>query len=189
MRRTLSIWMEKRCGELPRVLGLFAARGYNIESLTVAETADPSVSQMTLVTRGDDRAIEQIVKRIDKQVRVLKVLDLTACEHVERRLALVRVKAGLSPTLAEVLNLVCLNRLRLVAVSGDSLTFEATGDGEQVSEVFQLLSGLGIADIACTGAVAMPEQATAGDENQCAASKMSVDEVGRISEPLGRSEQ
>ncbi len=175
MRHALLILMEKRCGELSRVLGLFTARGYNVESLTVAETADPSVSQMTLVTTGDDRAIGQLVKRVDKQVRVLRVLDLTAFEHVERRLALVRMKAEVSPTLAEVLNLVCLNRLKLIGVSADSLTFEATGDGDQVSELIQLLSGLGIGDIACTGAVAMPDRANAADENHGAASKTTFD--------------
>ena len=181
MRHTLSILLEKRCGELSRVLGLFTARGYNIESLTVAETLDPSVSQMTLVTTGDDRAIEQIVKRIDKQVRVLKVLDLTGLEHIERGLALVKIKAEISPALMEVLGLVSLNRLKLIEVSGDNLTFEAAGDWDQVTEVIQMLTELGIRDIVRTGPVTMAGQVSAADGNQCAASKVhSIDIEPRL---------
>lgn len=168
MRHTLSILLEKRCGELSRILGLFTARGYNIESLTLAETLDPSVSQMTLVTMGDDRAVEQLVKRIDKQVRVLKVMDLTGLEHIERGLALAKVKVEMSPALAEALNLVSVNRLRLIDVSEDSFTFEATGNWDQVSEVIRLLSDLGIRDIVRSGAVTMTGQEKTADANHYA---------------------
>src|SRR3954466_11767372 len=94
MRHTLSILVENRLGELSRIVGLFSARGYNIESLTVAETLDPNVSRMTLVTRGDDDTIEQIRRQLDKQVRVLKAVDMTSLKHIEREMALINVAAS-----------------------------------------------------------------------------------------------
>src|SRR5207248_9626154 len=92
MRHTLSILVENHYGELARIVGLFSARGYNIESLTVAETLDKGISCVTLVTSGDDRTIEQIVKQVDKLVRVLHVSDLTGSSHFQRELVLINVK-------------------------------------------------------------------------------------------------
>jgi len=121
MRHTLSILVENRFGELSRVVGLFSARGYNIESLTVAETLDPKLSRLTLVTIGDDAAIERITRQLDKQVRVMKVEDVTATPHIEREMALINVKAAAGPARQEVLSLLvvyqCFVVIGLVALA------------------------------------------------------------------------
>jgi acetolactate synthase I/III small subunit len=157
VRRTLSIWVENRSGELLRIVGLFAARGYNIESLTVADTPQRNISLVTVVTTGTDHAIEQIVKRVDKQVCVLKALDVTDLRHAEREIAVVSVKLNVGPALREVLQLVARNRLKLVDVSQETLTLEATGDWAAINEIIALLSSLGIRDIVRSGAVAVAD--------------------------------
>lgn len=99
MRHTLSILVENRSGELSRIVGLFTARGYNIESLTVTATLDPRVARITLVTDGEDHTIEQIAKRVEKQVRVLEVRDVTRLPSIKRELALLQVKPEAGPAL------------------------------------------------------------------------------------------
>lgn len=161
MRHTLSILVENRFGELSRIVGLFSARGFNIESLTVAETLDPSISRVTLVTRGNDQIVEQIIKQLDKQVRVLDVQDLTAFKHIEREMVLINVKAGAGLKRQEVLSLVDIFRAKVVDVSDDGLIVEATGDWNKVSALIRLLKPIGISEIVRTGTVAitrLPEQ-------------------------------
>jgi acetolactate synthase-1/3 small subunit len=155
MRHTLSILVENRFGELSRIVGLFSARGYNIESLTVAETLDPMVSRMTLVTTGDDQAIDKIVRQLEKQVRVLEVVDMTGLKHIEREMALINVKAEAGPARQEVLSLVGIFRAKVVDVSGDGIIIEATGDWSKVSALIELLRPLGIREIVRTGTVAI----------------------------------
>jgi acetolactate synthase-1/3 small subunit len=155
MRHTLSILVENRFGELSRVVGLFSARGYNIESLTVAETLDPNVSRMTLVTRGDDDTIEQIRRQLDKQVRVLKATDMTSLKHIEREMALVNVAASAGAARQEVLSLVGIFRAKVVDVSDDGIIVEATGDWSKVSALIDLLKPFGIREIVRTGTVAI----------------------------------
>lgn len=180
MRRTLSVWVENRSGELSRIVGLFTARGYNIESLTVAETPDPNVSLITVVTTGTDHAIEQIVKRVDKQVRVLKALDVTDLQHAEREMALVSVKAKVGAAVREALQLIVQNRLRLVDVSEDSITLEASGDRAAINEIIALLSSLGIQEIVRSGAVALADlpQRAAGREAASPAMNLCSSESG-----------
>src|SRR5512140_2459517 len=103
MQHTISVLVENEFGVLARVAGLFSGRGFNIESLTVAETLDPTVSRMTLVTRGDDKVLEQITKQLNKLVSVIKVIDFLEARHVERELALIKVTAD-ERTRAEVMN-------------------------------------------------------------------------------------
>lgn len=155
MRHTLSVLVENRFGELSRIVGLFSARGYNIESLTVAETLDPTLSRVTLVTTGNDQIIEQIVKQLNKQVRVLTVLDLTGHKHVEREMALINVKTSPGPERQELLSLVSIFRAKVVDVSSDGLIIEATGDGNKVRAFIDLLKPYGIRDIVRTGTVAI----------------------------------
>ena len=155
MRHTLSILVENRFGELSRIVGLFSARGYNIESLTVAETLDRSVSRMTLVTTGDDETIEKIVRQLDKQVRVLKVVDMTGFKHIEREMALINVRAEAGPSRQEVLSLVGIFRAKVVDVSADGIVVEATGDWGKVSALIELLKPLGVREIVRTGTVAI----------------------------------
>src|SRR5215471_3375523 len=125
MRHTLSILVENRYGELARIVGLFSARGYNIESLTVAETLDSGISCVTLVTSRDDRTIEQIVKQVNKLVRVLRVTDLTTTSHFERVLVLINVKTDANAAMQTVLSRVSRNRLRVAEVMEDGLIIEA----------------------------------------------------------------
>ncbi|HKD78068.1 MAG TPA: acetolactate synthase small subunit [Candidatus Angelobacter sp.] len=155
MRHTLSIIVENHYGELARIVGLFSARGYNIESLTVAETLDPSISCVTLVTAGDDRTIEQIVKQVDKLVRVLHVADLTGSAHLERELVLINVTTGSSAALQTVLSLVAQDHLRVAEVMNDGLIIEATGEWKHINTLVEALRPLGIRHIVRTGTVAV----------------------------------
>jgi acetolactate synthase-1/3 small subunit len=155
MRHTLSVLVENRFGELSRIVGLFSARGYNIESLCVAETLDPEISRVTLVTSGDDRTIEQITKQLNKQVRVRSVVDLTGLRHVERELVLINVGASDGPARQEVLGLVKVFRAEVVDVSDDGMLIEVTGDWSKVSALIDLLRPLGIRGIVRTGPVAI----------------------------------
>jgi|SRR5215831_15825822 len=155
MRHKLSVLVENRFGELSRIVGLFSARGLNIESLSVAETLDPSVSRMTMVTAGDDHAIEQITKQLNKQVRVLSALDMTDVKHIEREMALISVNTEPGPSRQEVLILADLYRAEIVDVSHDGITLEATGDWDKISALVELLRPIGIREIVRTGTVAI----------------------------------
>lgn len=154
MRRTLSILVENRPGELSRVLGVFTARGQLIESLSVAKALDPGLLRITLVTTAQEQALQQIVKRIDRQVRVLEVADLTAHASAERELALVRLEADLGPELLEVLKLVVANHLRLIEANSGYLTLESTGDWKTVQEIVARVNALGASTVR-SGAVAV----------------------------------
>src|SRR5215813_7745735 len=155
MRHTLSIVVENHYGELARIVGLFSARGYNIESLTVAETLDPDISCVTLVTVGNDRTIEQIVKQVNKLVRVLHVADLTCESHFERELVLINVKTETSAAMQTVLTLVSRNHLRVAEVMEDGLIIEATGEWKHINSLVEELMPFGIRHIVRTGTVAV----------------------------------
>lgn len=155
MRHTLSIMVENRFGELSRIVGLFSARGYNIESLTVAETLDPKVSRMTLVTTASDEMMEQITRQLNKLVRVIEAVDMTGFKHIEREMALINVTAEAGPARQEVLSLAAIFRAKVVDVSKDGIIIEATGDWAKVSALIELLEPLGIRAIVRTGAVAI----------------------------------
>ncbi len=154
MRHTISLTVENQFGVLARVAGLFSGRGYNIESLSVAETLDPSVSKMTIVTSGDDKIIEQIIKQLNKLINSIKVVDLTVTDHVEREMVLIKVSAS-GESRTEVLRLVDIFRGKIVDVSPDTFVIELTGDEEKISAVLNLLKPLGVKDIVRTGKVAM----------------------------------
>lgn len=154
MRHTISVLVENEFGVLSRVAGLFSGRGFNIESLTVAETLDPSVSRITLVTRGDDQVLVQITKQLNKLVSVIKVLDFTETRHVERELALIKVTADES-TRSELMHIVDIFRCKVIDVSPQSYLIEVTGDDDKISALLELLQPLGIKEIARTGKVAM----------------------------------
>jgi acetolactate synthase-1/3 small subunit len=158
MRHTLSIVVENRFGELARIVGLFSARGYNIESLTVAETLNPDISCVTLVTSGDDRTIEQIVKQVNKLVRVLHVSDLTGSGHFEREMVLINVRTETSEALHTVLSLVADDHLRVAEVMDDGLIIEATGEWKDINELVTRLMPFGIRHIVRTGTVAVSKQ-------------------------------
>jgi acetolactate synthase-1/3 small subunit len=154
MRHTINVLVENEFGVLARVAGLFSGRGFNIESLSVAETLDPSVSTMTIVTRGDDQVLEQITKQLNKLISVIKVTDLLGKEYVAREMVLVKVAAK-TETRAEILNITDIFRGKVVDVSSKSYTIEVTGDVEKIKAFLDLLKPMGIKEVARTGQVAL----------------------------------
>jgi acetolactate synthase-1/3 small subunit len=146
--------VENEFGVLARVAGLFSGRGFNIESLSVAETLDPSISTMTIVTRGDDQILEQITKQLNKLVSVIKVTDLLGKEYVAREMVLVKVAAK-TETRAEILNITDIFRGKVVDVSPKNYTIEVTGDVEKIKAFLALLKPMGIKEVARTGQVAL----------------------------------
>src|SRR5262245_13530368 len=137
-KHTIAILVENRFGVLSRVAGLFSARGYNIESLSVGETLDPEVSRMTIVVPGDEFVIEQVMKQRHKLIDVIKVNDLTDEDHVERELVLIRVNAEPQHR-AEILRVGDIFRAKVVDVTPSSYTLEATGDEGKISALIELL--------------------------------------------------
>lgn len=154
MSHVLSVLVENEPGVLARVAGLFSGRGFNIESLNVAPTLDEGVSHMTITTAGDDAIIEQIIKQLRKLVTVIKVVHMNEVKSIQRRMALIKVHAG-DAGRAEVLRIADIFRCKVVDVSPDELTLEATGDEEKILALVSLLQRFGIKEIARTGAVAM----------------------------------
>jgi acetolactate synthase-1/3 small subunit len=154
MRHTINVLVENEFGVLARVAGLFSGRGFNIESLSVAETLDPSVSTMTIVTRGDDQVLEQITKQLNKLVSVIKVTDLLGKEYVAREMVLVKVAAK-TETRAEILNITDIFRGKVVDVSSKHYTIEVTGDVEKIKAFLELLKPMGIKEVARTGQIAL----------------------------------
>jgi acetolactate synthase-1/3 small subunit len=154
MRHTISVLVENEFGVLARVAGMFSGRGFNIESLTVAETLDPTVSRITLVTRGDDQVLEQVEKQLNKLVNVISVSDFGNSPHVEREMALLKVTAD-EKTRAEVMNIVDIFRGKVIDVGPHSYIVEVTGGEEKIQAILELLRPLGIKEIVRTGTVAM----------------------------------
>lgn len=157
MRHTISILVDNEPGVLSRVTGLFSGRGFNIESLCVAETTEPMVSRITLVTRGDDAIAEQIIKQLHKLINVIKVLDLTETEHVEREMALIKVQAKPDHR-AEILRIVDIFRCKVVDVTANNYTIEVTGTNDKLEAILDLLRPMGIKEIARTGVIALTRE-------------------------------
>jgi acetolactate synthase-1/3 small subunit len=153
MKHTLSVLLQNKPGALSRVTGLFSGRGFNIESLSVAETLDSKTSCMTLVTHGDDAIIEQITKQLHKLIDVIKVTDISEGEFVEREMVLIRIKAE-SATRAEVLRVIDIFRGKVVDVSPNSYVVEITGSEKKVKAVIDILRPIGIKEIIRTGVIA-----------------------------------
>jgi acetolactate synthase-1/3 small subunit len=154
MQHIFSISVENKSGVLAHISGMFAARGYNIDSLTVAETEDPGVSHMTIVTHGDDAIIEQIRKQLSKIIDVIKVNDISTVNHVERDLMLVRVKAN-GDTRTDLLQLGEAFEGAVVDIGMKHLTFEITGPEEKLYAFIELLRPYGIEEASRTGRIAM----------------------------------
>ena len=152
MKHTISVLVENEFGVLARVSGLFSGRGFNIESLSVAPTLDPDTSRMTIVTRGDDRILEQITKQLNKLISTIKVVDFTDEEYVERELALIKVTAE-ADLRAEVLRIVDIFRAKVVDVTPKSYTVEMTGAPAKIDAVLALLTPMGIKEIVRSGPV------------------------------------
>ena len=154
MKHTLSVLLQNKPGVLSRVTGLFSGRGFNIESLSVAVTLDPSLSCLTLVTKGNDAIVEQITKQLHKLIDVIKVTDISEGEYVEREMALIRVKAE-NTTRAEVLRVIDIFRGKVIDVSPKSYAVEVTGPASKIQAVIDILRPIGIKEIVRTGTIAM----------------------------------
>ena len=157
MKHTISVTVENKFGVLSRVSGLFSGRGFNIESLSVGETLDPSVSRMTIVTRGDDRIIEQVIKQLRKLVDVIKVTDLTDLNFVDREMLLIKINAT-ERTKADILRINEIFRGKIVDVSPNTYTFEITGDEGKIEAFVKLIKPFGVKEIAKTGKVAISRE-------------------------------
>lgn len=154
MRHVLSIQVENEPGVLSRVAGLFSGRGFNIESLNVAPTLEKEVSRMTICTTGDEQIIEQIIKQLRKLITVIKVVDLTHLQAVEREMVLIKVGAEDSKR-AEILRIADIFRCKVVDVALTELTLEITGDQGKIKAIINLLQRFGIKEIARTGTGAL----------------------------------
>ena len=154
MRHTISALVENKPGVLARIAGLFSARGFNIDSLTVGETEDPTVSRMTIVVSGDERILEQVEKQLNKLIDVIKVRELSSVEHLERDLVLIKVKAD-KKMRAEILEIVDIFRAKVVDVSPSTLIIEVTGDEDKIEAFINLMRPYGIKEMVRTGIVAL----------------------------------
>lgn len=155
MQHIISVLVENKFGVLSRISGLFSGRGFNIESLSVGPTLDPLVSVMTIVTTGDVRIIEQITKQLNKLIDVIKVVDLTETEYVERETALIKITTRPEDR-AEALRIADIFRARIIDSSPNTYTIEITGDVAKVEAIINLLQPLGIKSLIRTGRIALP---------------------------------
>jgi acetolactate synthase I/III small subunit len=151
MRHIISILVENEAGALSRIAGLFSARGYNIETLTVAPTEDASMSRMTIVTSGSEDVIEQITKQLNKLIEVVKVIDLSEAEHIERELMLIKVRAGQNER-EDMKRMADIFRGRVIDVSDNTYTIELTGDTRKLDAFIQALDQGAIIETVRTGA-------------------------------------
>lgn len=153
-RHTFAVLVENKFGVLGRITGLFSARGFNIESLSVAETEDPTVSRITLVTEGDDKILEQVNKQLNRLIDVIKVTDLSEESHVDRELVLIKVHAE-AESRAEVLRLADIFRAKIVDVTPKTYILEVTGDEGKIRALIELLKPLGVKEVVRTGKIAI----------------------------------
>lgn len=155
MRHTISVLVENKFGVLTRVTGLFSGRGYNIDTLNVGPTHDPTLSRMTIVTRGDNATVEQICKQLNKLVNVVKVVDYGTDKYIDRELVLVKVGSD-SKNRAEVAQMAELFRAKIVDVQRKSVTIEITGSEAKIEKFLMLMKDFGVLDLTRTGQVALP---------------------------------
>lgn len=154
MRHTISLLVENEFGVLARIASLFSGRGFNIESLCVAESLDPTISTMTIVTRGNDAVLEQILKQLNKLINVVKVVDFKEMDYVSREMVLVKVHAD-DKTREEILRMSEIFRGRIIDVSSKSYTIMITGDENKLQAFLNLIRPLGIKELVRTGPIAM----------------------------------
>jgi acetolactate synthase I/III small subunit len=154
MRHAISVLVENKFGVLARIATLFAARGFNIDSLAVGETEDPEQSRMTIIVRGDDRILEQVEKQLNKLIDVIKVSDFQEVKHVERDFVLIKVKAD-KTNRAEIMQITETYRAKIIDVSPESVIIEATGEEDKVQALINMLKPFGIKEMSRTGVIAM----------------------------------
>ena len=160
MRHTLSITVADQPGELSRIVGLFSARGFNIETICVGATLEAKWARVTIVTRGDAHTIDQIVKQCERLARVSEVQNITKRAHIEREMALIDVAASPGAQRQEVLSLVDVFRAKVVDISATRMIIEASGNREKVEAFIELLRPMGIRDLTRTGYIAINRLST-----------------------------
>ncbi|WP_373818136.1 acetolactate synthase small subunit [Glaesserella sp.] len=161
MRRTLAVLLENESGALSRVIGLFSQRGFNIESLTVAPTDDPSLSRMTIVAQGDEQVLEQIEKQLHKLIDVFKVINLSYCEHIEREILLLKVKA-IGSVRDELKRMVDIFRGQIVDITPKQYTIQLSGTGDKLNAFIEAVTAeTSIIEIARSGLISLSR----GDKN------------------------
>ena len=153
-QHTISILVENKFGVLARVAGLFSARGFNINSLAVGETHDPLVSRITVVVKGDEKTLEQVEKQLNKLIDVIKVQNYAQSPHIERDLALIKVRVG-PQNRAEILQVVEIFRSKVVDISEEYIVAEVTGDEEKIAALVNVLRPFGIVEMSRTGTLAL----------------------------------
>ncbi len=163
MKHTLSVLVEDEAGVLTRIAGLFARRGFNIESLAVGPAEQVGISRITMVVPGDDQIIKQLTKQLYKLINVLKVQDITETPCVERELMLLKVNAA-SGTRSEIIELSQIFRARVVDIGDDTLTLEVVGDPGKMVAIVQVLNKFGIKEIARTGKIALTRESGVNTE-------------------------
>ena len=163
MKHTISVLVEDEAGVLTRISGLFARRGFNIESLAVGPAEQDGVSRITMVVSGDEQIIEQLIKQLYKLISVLKVQDISQQPSVERELMLIKVKAN-AASRAEVIQITQIFRARIVDLSEEALTIEVVGDPGKIVAIIQMLNKFGISEIARTGTVALIRESKVNTE-------------------------
>jgi acetolactate synthase-1/3 small subunit len=155
MRHTISVLVENKFGVLTRVTGLFSGRGYNIDTLNVGPTQDPKTSRMTIVVKGDDKVLQQVVKQLNRLVEVIEVQDFREeNEYVDRELVLIKVKSD-ARSRSEIMQFCDIFRAKIVDVQRKTLSVEITGDESKVSKFIELMSNFGILALTRTGKVAL----------------------------------
>lgn len=154
MQHTLSVLVENKSGVLARIAGLFSGRGFNIDSLSVGKTQDPSVSRMTIVVNGDDAVLEQVSKQLNRLIDVIKVLDLAENQFVETELILCKIHCN-SKNRSEIIQIIDIFNGKILNVNEKTIIVEATGHGEKIQSLINLLKPFGIKEMATTGRVAL----------------------------------
>ena len=154
MKHIISVLVENKFGVLARVSGLFSARGFNINSLTVGETQDPAVSRMTIVVKGDDKILEQVKKQLNKLIDIISIKDFIGKEHTDRELLIFKVSVN-KGTKAKAVKLLKKLGAKIIKICPDTVTAEMVGDKEHVEKTIESLKEFGIKDIARTGRIAM----------------------------------
>ena len=154
MRHTISVLVENKSGVLAAAVGLFSGRGFNIDSLTVGETQDPSTSRMTIVVRGDDKVLEQVNKQLNKLIDVIKVQDFTSVDFIETELVLIKINAS-EKTRSEIIQIVDIYKAKIVDVGPHVITIEVTGIESKIEAIVELLRSFGIKEMVRTGKIAI----------------------------------
>ncbi len=154
-RHTISVLVENKFGTLARIAGLFSGRGYNIHTLNVAPSHDPSMSRMTIVVREKDQVLDQIIKELDRLINVVDVIDFREGENVYRELVLLRVKVD-SQSRSDIIDICQLFRAKVVDVAIDVLTIEITGNERKIDRFLSLMEDFDVDDLSRTGKIALP---------------------------------